>query len=91
MISGYKKRDIKVPLYINNDEVNELAGELQRLTKARSKAAAVRAALVNEIARNKAAIPLRQRLAAVKQSARAAGLPNRDFDQKKFSDDMWGE
>lgn len=78
-------------LYINNDEVNELASELQRLTKARSKAAAVRAALVNEIARSKAEVPLRQRLATVKQRAREAGLPNREFNQKQFTDDMWGD
>lgn len=80
-----------MPLYVNDDDVNELAAELQRLTKARSKAAAVRMALVNEIARTKSAVPLRDRLDALKDKARKLGLPNPAFDQKRHSDEMWGE
>lgn len=78
-------------LYVNSDEVDALAIELQQLTKARSKTEAVRTALVNEIARTKRAVPLRQRLKPIKERARKLGLPNADFGQKQFTDEMWEE
>jgi len=79
-----------MPLYVRDDDVDALAVELQRLTKARSKTEAVRQALEPEIERSRACIPLRERLAKLQDRAAAIGLPNRDFDLKKFTDEMWG-
>lgn len=80
-----------MPLYVRDDDVDALAVELQKLTKARSKTEAVRQALKHEIERNRASIPLRERLAKLQERAAAIGLPNPDFDMKKFTDDMWGD
>ncbi|GIL03416.1 MAG: histidinol dehydrogenase [Alphaproteobacteria bacterium] len=80
-----------MPLYIRDDEVDVLARELQMLTRAASKTEAVRQALRHEIERARAATPLSERLAAVRQKARALGLPNPDFDMKKFTDELWDE
>ncbi|MCT2580906.1 type II toxin-antitoxin system VapB family antitoxin [Mesorhizobium sp. P16.1] len=80
-----------MPLYVRDDDVDALAVELQKLTKARSKTEAVRQALKHEIERSRASIPLRERLAKLQERAAAIGLPNPDFDMKKFTDEMWGD
>lgn len=79
-------------LYIRDREVDELAVQLQEMTKAPTKTEAVRAALKHEIERNRAEIPLIERLERIREKARQKlGLPNPDFDQKKFFDEMWEE
>ncbi len=78
-----------MPLYIRDDEVDALATRLQRETNASSKTEAVRIALVHELERNHAAVPLRDRIARLQDKARKLGLPNTDFDMKKFTDEMW--
>ena len=78
-----------MPLYIRDDEVDALATRLQRETNAPSKTEAVRIALVHELERNRAAVPLRHRIARLQDKARKLGLPNPDFDMKKFTDEMW--
>lgn len=78
-----------MPLYIRDDEVDALASRLQRETNAPSKTEAVRVALVHELERNRAKVPLRDRIASVQDRARQLGLPNPDFDMKKFTDEMW--
>ena len=78
-----------MPLYIRDDEVDALATRLQRETNASSKTEAVRIALVHELERNCAAVPLRDRIAQLQDKARKLGLPNPDFDMKKFTDEMW--
>ncbi len=78
-----------MPLYIRDDEVDALATRLQRETNASSKTEAVRIALVHELERNRAAVPLRDRIARLQDKARKLGLPNPDFDMKKFTDEMW--
>jgi antitoxin VapB len=80
-----------MPLYIRDDEVDALAVELKKLTRARSKTEAVRSALRHEIERNRGSVPLRDRLAKLQAKARRIGLPNPDFNMKKFSDEMWGD
>ena len=64
---------------------------MQKLTNARSKTEAVRLALQHEIERSRASIPLRDRIAKLQERAAAIGLPNPNFDMKKFTDDMWGD
>ena len=78
-----------MPLYIRDDEVDALAAKLQRETNAPSKTEAVRIALVHELERNRAKVPLRDRLARLQAEATKIGLPNTDFDMKKFTDEMW--
>ncbi|AEH89729.1 type II toxin-antitoxin system VapB family antitoxin [Mesorhizobium opportunistum] len=78
-----------MPLYIRDDEVDALATRLQRETNAPSKTEAVRIALVHELERNRATVPLRDRIARLQAEARKLGLPNPDFDMKKFTDEMW--
>jgi antitoxin VapB len=80
-----------MPLYIRDDEVDALAVELQRLTGARNKTEAVRAALRREIAEARARVPLRRRLERAKGLARAVGTRDDTFDMKAFTDEMWGE
>lgn len=80
-----------MPLYVRDNDVDALAVELQKLTKARSKTEAVRLALQHEIERSRASIPLRDRIAKLQERAAAIGLPNPNFDMKKFTDDMWGD
>jgi antitoxin VapB len=79
-------------LYIRDREVDELAVQLQELTRAPTKTEAVRTALKNEIERSRAEIPLKERLERIRAEALASGLvPNPGFDQKEFFDEMWGD
>jgi antitoxin VapB len=78
-----------MPLYIRDNEVDSLAAKLQRETNAPSKTEAVRIALVNELERNRAKVSLRDRIAKLQDEARKLGLPNPDFDMKKFTDEAW--
>lgn len=80
-----------MPLYVRDDEVAALAAELKQLLKAPSKTEAVRQALRHEIARHKARLPLKQRLARLQDRATALGPADPSFDQKAYSDAMWGE
>lgn len=78
-----------MPLYIRDNEVDALATELQAVSGALSKTEAVRTALQNELARNRAKVPLAQRLASLQAKVAELGLPNGDFDMKTFTDEMW--
>ncbi len=78
-----------MPLYIRDDEVDALAAKLQRETNAPSKTEAVRTALLHELERNRAKVPLRDRIVRLQEEAKKIGLPNPDFDMKKFTDEMW--
>ncbi len=80
-----------MPLFIRDPDVDAMAVELQRITKAPSKTEAVRTALRHEIERSRGKVPLRERLVKVKEMARRIGPSNPDFDMKKFTDEMWGD
>lgn len=80
-----------MPLFIRDDEVATMAEELVRLTKARSKTEAVRDALRHELERTRASVPLRERIVRIHEKAAKLGLPNRDFDMKAYTDEMWGD
>jgi antitoxin VapB len=79
-----------MPLYIRDDDVDTLASQLQALIGVRTKTEAVRRALTHEIARAREDLPLAERLAAAKAKAREIGPSRKDFDMKRFSDDLWG-
>ncbi|NLS04556.1 type II toxin-antitoxin system VapB family antitoxin [Rhizobium sp. P32RR-XVIII] len=76
-------------LYIRDSEVDNLANEIQRLTKAATKTDAVRLALQNELARARQALPLQDRLERAKAMADAMGPSDPAFDMKSFTDTMW--
>ncbi|WP_378943545.1 type II toxin-antitoxin system VapB family antitoxin [Mesorhizobium sp. ANAO-SY3R2] len=80
-----------MPLYIRDNEVDALAAELQAVSGAASKTEAVRTALLHKLERNRAKVPLAERLARLQARATEIGLPNRQFDMKRFSDEMWGD
>jgi antitoxin VapB len=80
-----------MPLFIRDEDVSAMAEELARLTHARSKTEAVRAALRHELDRTRAKVPVRDRLAKIHAKAATIGLPNPDFDMKSYSDEMWGD
>ena len=80
-----------MPLYIKDPHVTELAETLRRLTRAPSKTDAVRVALERAIEATTNQIPLATRLRDAVAIARRIGPTNAAFDQKAFSDAMWGE
>ena len=77
-------------LFIRDPEVNALAEELRRVTKAKSKTDAVRAALRAQLTVVQREIPLLERIAVAQAMADALGKKDRNFDMKAFTDDMWG-
>ncbi|MGP9820876.1 type II toxin-antitoxin system VapB family antitoxin [Salinarimonas sp. NSM] len=78
-------------LFIRDAEVAAMADQLTRLTRAKSKTEAVRAALRHELERARAEIPLRERVAVIQEQAAKLGSPDRDFDMKAYMDEMWGD
>jgi antitoxin VapB len=80
-----------MPLFIRDPEVDALALEVQKATRAPTKTEAVRKALQHELERARQALPLRKRLAKAKALADAMGSGDPDFDMKKYTDEMWGD
>ncbi len=78
-------------LYIRDADVDDLAVRVQKATNARTKTDAVRLALLHELERRMDVASLQEKLAHAKLLAKAMGPSDPGFDQKKFSDEMWGE
>lgn len=78
-------------LFIRDAEVDALAEEVRKLTKARTKTEAVRQALQDQLARARRALPLKTRLARSKTLADAMGPSDPGFDMKYYTDEMWGD
>jgi antitoxin VapB len=78
-------------LFIRGEEVNALARQVQKATKAKSKTEAVKNALRNELERAGKPITLQSRIKKYQQMTRDLGPDNRDTNLKDFMDDMWGE
>jgi antitoxin VapB len=78
-----------MPLYIKDPRVAEMAEQLRVLTNATSKTEAVWKALERAIeeARRELLTPELGRAVAI---ARQIGRRDDHFDQKAFSDEMWG-
>jgi antitoxin VapB len=78
-----------MPLYIKDPKIAEMAEELRALTNATSKTEAVWKALERAIqqARRELLAPELERAVAI---ARQIGRHDDHFDQKTFSDEMWG-
>jgi antitoxin VapB len=78
-------------LFIRDAEVEALAEEVRKLTKAKTKTEAVRRALQVQLAEARRALPFRDRLARSKALADAMGPTDPAFDMKIYTDEMWGE
>jgi len=78
-----------VPLYIKDPKVAEMADRLRNLTDAASKTEAVWKALESAIEAAERQ-SLSARLAEAVAIARRIGPRDEEFDQKAFSDEMWG-
>ncbi|MFY9642517.1 MAG: type II toxin-antitoxin system VapB family antitoxin [Rhodomicrobium sp.] len=78
-------------LFIRDAEVDALAEEVRKLTKAKTKTEAVRLALRAQLMAARRALPLRERLARSKALAGAIGQGDPRFDMKAYTDDMWGD
>ncbi len=78
-------------LFIRDAEVDALADEVRRLTKAKTKTEAVRRALQAQLDAARRALPIRERLARSQALADAMGPSDPGFDMKAFTDEMWGE
>jgi antitoxin VapB len=78
-------------LFIRDAEVDALAEEVRKLTKARTKTEAVRRALQAQLAQVRRALPVRERLVRSKALADAMGPSDPTFDMKAYTDEMWGE
>jgi antitoxin VapB len=78
-------------LFIRDAEVDALAEEVRKLTKAKTKTEAVRQALRAQLVQAQRALPVGERLARSKALADAMGPSDLAFDMKAYSDEMWGE
>ncbi|ATU92369.1 type II toxin-antitoxin system VapB family antitoxin [Phyllobacterium zundukense] len=76
-------------LYVRDSEVDALATEIQRLTKAKTKTEVVRNALKHELKLVRQAMPAKDRFAKSKAMAAAIGEDDPDFDMKTYLDEMW--
>jgi antitoxin VapB len=78
-----------MPLYIRDEKVDDLANELMKITGAKTKTDAVRTALIKQIAATKDKVPLLERIKPSIALVANIGTPDPDFDQKRFSDDLY--
>lgn len=78
-----------MPLFIKDPDVAEMAERLRKLTSARTKTEAVRQALKSALRAATEQPTLSDNVRAAIDIARRIGRPDPDFDQKRFSDEMW--
>ncbi|MRN43458.1 MULTISPECIES: type II toxin-antitoxin system VapB family antitoxin [unclassified Brucella] len=81
-----------MPLFIKDDSVDRMAEQLRLRIGARTKTDAVRMAIMHELERVESQIPLRDKLAALRERARERlGPPVHGVDMKKLMDELWEE
>lgn len=78
-------------LYVRDENVNRLAGEVQRAIGAPTKTDAVRIALEKLLQEQERKLPFSERLKKLQAETLALGKPDPDFDRKAFTDEMWGD
>lgn len=78
-------------LFIRDAEVDALAEEVRRVTKAKTKTEAVRRALQAQLTVALREMPIEDRLARSMALADAMGPGDPTFDMKAFTDEMWDE
>ena len=80
-----------MPLYIRDDNVDDLAVQFMKLTGAKSKTDAVRNALIAQLKAVSNEKPLLERLEPILKRADDLGPADPDFDMKSFTDEMWDD
>ncbi len=80
-----------MPLYIRDDQVDDLAVRFMKLTGAKSKTDAVRKALMAQLEVVANEKPLLERIQPILKRVKTVGEKDPDFDMKKFTDEMWGD
>ncbi len=78
-----------MPLYIRDDTVDDLAERVMKITGAKNKTEAVRAAVSAQLNAIRTEIPLIDRVRALQERVARLGTADPSFDQKAFSDEMW--
>lgn len=78
-------------LYIRDPEVDALAEEVRKATRAKTKTDAVRAALQAQLVRSRQALTGPERFARSLALADALGPADPDFDMKAYTDELWGD
>ncbi len=77
-----------MPLYIRDDEVDDLAMTLMRVTGAKTKTEAVRQALEAALERHPKQPFLIDKIRPLQARVAALGAVDPDFDVKAFTDDL---
>jgi antitoxin VapB len=77
-------------LYVRDESVNRLAEEVRKTLGARTKTEAVRLALETLLREQRRKTPFSERIKDLQAKTLALGKPDPNFDQKAFTDDMWG-
>jgi antitoxin VapB len=88
---GIFSETMRMPLYVRDEGVNRLAGDVQKAIGATTKTEAVRIALERLLQEREKKIPFRERLKLLQERTRALGKDRSDFDEKAFLDEMWGD
>jgi antitoxin VapB len=81
---------MQMSLYVRDESVNRLAEQVRKTIGARTKTDAVRVALEKLLQEHEAKPPFSERLKALQAKTRALGEPDPHFDEKAFTDEMWG-
>ncbi|WP_275790188.1 type II toxin-antitoxin system VapB family antitoxin [Pararhizobium gei] len=79
-----------MPLYVRDESVNDLAIKAQRLMKTKTKTEAIRISLERAISTEENRPPLMERLKKIQDEFAAFEPRDRDFDQKAYLDEIWG-
>ena len=77
-------------LYVRDEGVNRLAEQARKAIGARTKTEAVRLALEKLLQEQKREVPFSERIRHLQAKTRALGELDPNFDQKAFTDEMWG-
>jgi len=77
-----------MPLYIRDDEVDDLAKQLVRVTGARTKTDAVRQALQDALENSRDRVPLLDKIRPLQARVADLGPVDPDFDMKAFTDEL---
>lgn len=78
-------------LYVKDKEVDRLAEEVQAAYGVKTKTEAVRIALQKALEPPDRKTELRKKLEAIQARVRLISNPDPDFDEKAYTDMMWGD
>lgn len=80
-----------MPLYVKDPKVTKLLEEYQAITGADTKTKALLRALERQIAVERKAVPLAERIAHIQDSVKALGTTDPNYHHKRFMDEQWGD